>query len=305
MRQTGANLSLGLLLSLLVVTNGTRNLTNFPACVSDIDCQPVSLQRSADFKCFQFMCFPWNEPALQAPYTTCQRTSDCNSPELECFRHQDRRNVLQGLCLHSSHLLTCFSHSDCPDDLQCVVGWCAPARYLDAIAELGCDSDGLCEDLLLGDACCYDLRGAVLPEGSWPGGEKRCCKEEVYPVIPPVQGLNRQQINRLNKKINDLFAPFGLDQLICEGVEPALMEELEACQEFITLPVPTSTRPTETRAPHQQNPPRNPSGTRSPPRGPPTPRATRPSISGCPRRGGSIGISAILIFLISKQTFVL
>ena len=25
-------------------------------------------------------------------------------------------------------------------------------------------------------------------------------------------------------------------QLICEGVEPALMEELEACQEFITLP---------------------------------------------------------------------
>ena len=153
-----------------MVTSGSRNLTNFPACVSDIDCQPVSLQRSADFKCFQFMCFPWNEPSLQAPYTTCQRTSDCNSPELECFRHQDRRNVLQGLCLHSSHLLTCFSHSDCPDDLQCVVGWCAPARYLDAIAELGCDSDGLCEDLLLGDACCYDLRGAVLPEGSWPGG---------------------------------------------------------------------------------------------------------------------------------------
>ena len=140
------------------------------------------------------------------PGKTCQRTSDCNSPELECFRHQDRRNVLQGLCLHSSHLLNCFTHTDCPDDLQCVVGWCAPARYLDAIAELGCDSDGLCEDLLLGDACCYDLRGAVLPEGSWPGGydgpcvlmsidkeqiitlcrnncpsggEKRCCKEEV------------------------------------------------------------------------------------------------------------------------------
>ena len=78
---------------------------------------------------------------------------------------------------------------------------------------------------------------------------------------------------QLNKKINDLFAPFGLDQvgwqgnesikpflkkysnnyiakklkhadlkyqnsvqLICEGVETALMEELEACQEFITLP---------------------------------------------------------------------
>ena len=28
-------------------------------------------------------------------------------------------------------------------------------------------------------------------------------------------------------------------QLICEGLEPALMEELEACQEFITLPGPS------------------------------------------------------------------
>ena len=116
------------------------------------------------------MCFPWNHPELQLPYTSCQKNSDCNSsPETECLRHQDRRNVLRGICLDKVDLFKCFSHSDCSDDRQCVVGWCGQPDYLETIAGLGCDSDSYCEDLLLGDACCYDLRGAVLPEGAWLG----------------------------------------------------------------------------------------------------------------------------------------
>ena len=148
----------------------TRNLTAFPACVADIDCEAISIERSEHFKCFQFMCFPWNNEKLQSPYKSCQKKSDCNSSEMDCLRHQDRRNVLRGICLHESDLLSCFSHTDCPDGQQCLVGWCTgQPEYLEAIAEMGCDSDNFCEDLLLGDACCYDLRGAVLPEGSWHG----------------------------------------------------------------------------------------------------------------------------------------
>ena len=95
---------------------------------------------------------------------------------MECFRHQDRRNVLHGICLDKSHLLKCFSHTDCPANRECVVGWCGEPEYLEAIAEMGCDSDSYCEDLLIGDACCYDLRGAVLPETTWLGEDLlRCC----------------------------------------------------------------------------------------------------------------------------------
>ena len=136
--------------SATAATIATRNLTTFPACVTDIDCESVSLELSADFKCFQFMCFPWNNPDLQSPYKTCQKNSDCNSLEMECFRHQDRRNVLHGICLHISDLLKCFSHTDCLVGQQCVVGWCGQPQYLEAIAALGCDSDSYCEDLLIG-----------------------------------------------------------------------------------------------------------------------------------------------------------
>ena len=172
MRIADVTLFLSLWLSgISSVASISRNLTNFPACVTDIDCESVSVDRSADFKCFQFMCFPWNDPDLQSPYMSCQKKSDCNR-ETECLRHQDRRNVLRGICLEKSDLLKCFSHTDCPDDEQCAVGWCGQPEYLEAIEDLGCDSDSYCEDLLIGDACCYDLRGAVLPDGAWLGEDQ-------------------------------------------------------------------------------------------------------------------------------------
>jgi len=303
MRKAGVTLFLStwLLAATRIIGATSRNMTNFPACVTDIDCESVSIERSADFKCFQFMCFPWNHPELQPPYTSCQKNSDCNSsPETECLRHQDRRNVLRGICLDKIDLLKCFSHTDCPDDRQCVVGWCGQPDYLETIAGLGCDSDSYCEDLLLGDACCYDLRGAVLPEGAWLGGEKRCCKEEVYPVIPPAQGLNQRQINRLDKKINHLYAPFGLDQLICEALSPELMGELKGCQEFITLPAPTSTQPSQTKKPSR--PPKKPSrqGTPSPSRTPPAPPPSPAKISGGSRVASAPGIFAILVLFSSN-----
>ena len=30
-----------------------RNISAFPVCIADNDCQD-------DFKCFQYMCYPWN-----------------------------------------------------------------------------------------------------------------------------------------------------------------------------------------------------------------------------------------------------
>ena len=43
-----------------------RNITAFPACVSDSDCQN-------DFKCFQYMCYPWNQKKQQGPFRSCKR----------------------------------------------------------------------------------------------------------------------------------------------------------------------------------------------------------------------------------------
>ena len=85
-----------------------RDPTVFPVCVTDEDCVDMTRQHGADYKCFQYMCYPWNKGGEEAPFRSCKRRSDCsqltqeeggNGDDGDCFRHQDRRNVFTGICL--------------------------------------------------------------------------------------------------------------------------------------------------------------------------------------------------------------
>ena len=85
-----------------------RDVDKFPVCVTDSDCDSISDRQGESYKCFQYMCYPWNSPSLAHPFRTCKRRSDCKDLREEeggdggngdCFRHQDRRNVFSGICL--------------------------------------------------------------------------------------------------------------------------------------------------------------------------------------------------------------
>ena len=88
-----------LLLAPLVLAQ--RDLTTFPACMTDSDCLAVSEETAADYKCFQYMCFPWNSTELQGSLTPCTKPSQCGAvgQGASCFRHSNRRSVFSGFCV--------------------------------------------------------------------------------------------------------------------------------------------------------------------------------------------------------------
>jgi len=228
----------------------SRDLERFPACVTDMDCKAEE-----GYKCFQYMCFPWNSPDLRAPFRTCKRRSDCTTLKTteggdggngDCYRHQDRRNVFSGICLAKREIESCFEHKDCGSGLKCINQVCGDPQYLEAILDLGCEKDNFCVDLLLGSHCCFDLSGGL--EG-WNSGKaewgKKCCSNPDSPVIPPAANISESQIEKLNLRVKTNYAPLQLDGMICRSLDYSLMEKMEACTQYKT----TTTTTTTTRKP--------------------------------------------------------
>merc|ERR1711962_323257 len=230
-------------------TPGLRDLTKFPACVTDQDCKAED-----GYKCFQYMCYPWNRSSREhkGAFRSCSKSSDCNALEPEeggdgknadCYRHQDRRNVFTGLCFPKSEMKQCFSHGDCAaSGLKCVNQICGDPAYLEAIRDLGCEQDNLCDDMLLGDHCCFDISGGL--EG-WNTGQadwgKKCCNNSKSPVIPPSPEINEKQIEKLNLRVKQNFAVMQLDGMICRSLDYTLMLKVEACNQFRTTTTTTTT----------------------------------------------------------------
>ena len=86
-----------------------RDIDRFPVCVTDEDCDDISDKKHVSYKCFQYMCFPWNSSSETKPFRRCKRRSDCKGLSAaeggvggdgDCYRHQDRRNVFSGICLN-------------------------------------------------------------------------------------------------------------------------------------------------------------------------------------------------------------
>jgi len=234
----------------------TRDMDSFPACITDSDCKEED-----GYKCFQYMCFPWESAELMAPYRSCKRRSDCaglraaeggDGGQADCYRHQDRRNVFAGICLPKSQLSTCYDHKECRGQgqgqgLKCVNQVCGEAQYLEAIKDLGCKTDDYCKDLLLGTSCCLDISGSLTGRSSgvyspvrfeWT---KKCCSSTKSPVIPPKKELDDENIKTLDGRIKS-FASLGMDKLICTSLDYSLLMKLDSCNTYrTTLPPPTIT----------------------------------------------------------------
>lgn len=215
-----------------------RNISHYPPCAFDEDCVP-------DHKCMQYMCYPWK---TSTGFRWCSKDEDCEelTPREEgdgsnglCFRHQDRDNIHFGICLKKIETKKCWTHGDCPRHLRCTNGYCGDRAYHEALKRRQCEDDSICEQLLTGEMCCYDLAGAKW----WSEGkmrfEKKCCNNPSgHPVLRPTRHLDRHQMNMLDKGIAAL-APMFLDTVICEGLDYAMMSALSSCQLYTT----TSTTP--------------------------------------------------------------
>jgi len=238
-----------------------RDLVRFPVCVTDDDCDSISDKKQDSYKCFQYMCYPWNSSQQGQPFKSCKRRSDCKdlSPAEggdggngDCFRHQDRRNVFSGICLSSSDMKPCFDHSDCPGGRKCTNQFCGEEQYFQALGELSCKKDSFCQDMLVGDHCCFDIRGGL---SAWNSGEPdwgmKCCNNQDAPVKRPADDISQEQINKLNQKIEVHFKKFGIDHLICKGLKYEMMLKLGACDQFKTTTT-TTRRPTTTKSSKQR-----------------------------------------------------
>ena len=121
---------------------GFRNITSFPACISDSDCI------DSESKCFQYMCYPWSQKEKKGPFRSCKRRSECRFLEQseggdgshgDCYRHQDRRNVWEGICLPTAEIQSCFEHSDCSSHLRCTNLFCGEVHYYEGLQEMACN----------------------------------------------------------------------------------------------------------------------------------------------------------------------
>ena len=127
-----------------------RNISVYPVCVEDVDCQDMTSKTGLDHRCFMYMCFPWeNNPG---PIRSCWRTSDCvalteseggDGGDGDCYRHYARREVFRGICVRKEELVQCDEHAHCAPDLRCVNWYCGENSYFEALHD--CSDDTHCQ----------------------------------------------------------------------------------------------------------------------------------------------------------------
>ena len=87
-----------------------RNLADYPVCLIDTDCQGIAELKGQDYRCFQYMCYPWEHGEEEGDFRKCQVKDDCKGMgegEMEdgdCFRHPERKKVLSGICLRQRYI---------------------------------------------------------------------------------------------------------------------------------------------------------------------------------------------------------
>ena len=133
-----------------------RDILEFPVCVTDEDCEEISMDSGSDYRCFQYMCYPWGRGVEGGPFRSCKKRSDCHGlveeeggdgMDGDCYRHHDRRNVFAGICLHPSEILSCSEHKDCPPHLRCTNFYCGEPHYYQALKSEACPryQDSFCQ----------------------------------------------------------------------------------------------------------------------------------------------------------------
>merc|ERR1711892_1258859 len=70
---------------------GVRDSQLIPPCMDDGDCEKISKEKETDFRCFQYMCFPWNNSSMHNGFFTCRKDKDCGEEEeYACIRMRMR-----------------------------------------------------------------------------------------------------------------------------------------------------------------------------------------------------------------------
>jgi len=191
------------------------------------------------------MCYPWN---TSTGFRWCSKDSDCSSlttreegdgADGRCFRHQDKSNINFGICLKKLESKKCWTHSDCPSHLKCTNGFCGDPVYFRALQERPCEEDEICEQLLTGEMCCFDLSAAKQWRFGQSGWKKKCCNNPSgSPVIRPGEDFSDAQLKKLDKGISYL-APYFLDFVVCEGLSYQMMLRLSSCKPYTTTTTTT------------------------------------------------------------------
>ena len=116
------------------------------------------------------MCYPWNFTGDKALFRSCRKDADCkalikekggSSEDGTCFRHEDRREVFNGICLNKRFVFimqfafkyvfcqrefkTCSNHSDCDEDWRCIKGFCGDKQYFNELQSFSCEVNFFCE----------------------------------------------------------------------------------------------------------------------------------------------------------------
>jgi len=204
---------------------GVRNSQLFPPCMDDGDCEKISMEKETDFRCFQYMCFPWMNTSMHNGFSTCRKDKDCGEEE-ECFTHQTIREVTRGICLHQNENEECSQHPDCAEDLKCVNGYCGSPQYLNILGQQSCTQNERCQGLLF-SSCCYDFSGE---EHSWINSEnitRRCC-DSSHEIIPPKEFRNEEHKQKME---NSLLAVFKNPFLFCESFT-LMSYEFDVCKDI-------------------------------------------------------------------------
>ena len=128
-----------------------RDISVYPVCAEDDDCQDIITETGLDHRCFMYMCFPWRNNS--GPIRSCKRNSDCaglteseggDGGDGDCYRHHARRQVFQGICVREEELAHCEEHHHCPPNLRCVNRYCGENSYFEALHN-DCNNDKYCQ----------------------------------------------------------------------------------------------------------------------------------------------------------------
>jgi len=231
----------GLLTAVQGLDQGTDDTERFPVCMTDKDCEDFSDRVGTEYKCFQYRCFPWKDPVMQGSFRSCARPEDCSQLEVEeggdgsdgkCFRHQDRGHISTGICLKESSLENCHKHSDCKDDLKCVNGNCGEESYFQALNTFHCVDHDYCQDLLLGNLCCYDFTS----EDTNHTGKTCCDGEGSVGVIMPEE-IHDDTLAKIDTKVGDLEKEEK--ENVCATFPEEILSEMSNCEhKFTDEPTP-------------------------------------------------------------------
>ena len=81
-----------------------------------------------------------------------------------------------------------------------MAGHCGDTQYLEALASQPCSDHHLCEDLLLGTDCCFDIAGGVQKISRGDFGSawgKVCCDNPRSPITLPPDNLTVDQVKKV------------------------------------------------------------------------------------------------------------